>query len=226
MTAVEVDVLRVFTDADGRFGNPLGVVAGAAVPADRRQAVAAGLGYSETVFVDEPATGRIQIFTPKTELPFAGHPTVGTAWWLHAQGYDAQVLQVPAGEVRVSRTGDLTSVRARSAWAPVFRFHQLADPDEVLAVDPAAYSGDHDYVWAWRDDAAGELRARMFAPVIGVREDEATGSAAVRLTVELERDLRITQGTGSQLRTTFEGDGWATLGGRVVHDTRRTIELP
>ena len=81
---VDVAVLRVFTDADGAFGNPLGVVDAATIPAAQRQAVATELGYSETIFIDLPENGsttaHAHIFTPATELPFAGHPTVGAAW--------------------------------------------------------------------------------------------------------------------------------------------------
>jgi predicted PhzF superfamily epimerase YddE/YHI9 len=222
---VDIDVLRVFTDSEGRFGNLLGLIDGSVVPADRRQGVAAGLGFSETVFVDDRDSGRIQIFTPAVELPFAGHPTVGTAWWLRAQGYDPTVLQVPAGEVTVRRAGDITQVRARADWSPTFEWHELDGPAEVLAADPASYRGDRVYVWAWTDEAAGAVRARMFAPAMGIAEDQATGSAAVALTTRLGRDLLITQGAGSQLSTTFEGDGWATVGGRVVRDSRRTLDL-
>ena len=69
-------------------GNPLGVfLDGAEVPAERRQAVAHELGFSETVFVDDAARRRrMRIFTPGLELPFAGHPSVGTAWLLGREG--------------------------------------------------------------------------------------------------------------------------------------------
>jgi PhzF family phenazine biosynthesis protein len=80
----------VFTDAAGQYGNPLGVVDAAAVPPTRRQAVATELGYSETVFVDLPAPGgstaHAHIYTPATELAFAGHPTVGAGWRLRERG--------------------------------------------------------------------------------------------------------------------------------------------
>ncbi len=74
--------LDVFTEQ--RFGgNPLGVVMNAdGLPAGLMQTIAAELGLSETVFVQKatnPAhSARIRIFTPAVELPFAGHPTVGT----------------------------------------------------------------------------------------------------------------------------------------------------
>jgi hypothetical protein len=58
-------VLRVFTDESGEWGNPLGVfLDGGAVPEARRQAVAADLGFSETVYVDDAAAARVRIFTP------------------------------------------------------------------------------------------------------------------------------------------------------------------
>ncbi|HIF99063.1 MAG TPA: PhzF family phenazine biosynthesis protein [Myxococcales bacterium] len=67
--------LSDFTALDGSEGNPLGVfLGGRAIAEERRQATAADLDYSETVFVDDLSTGRLQIYTPQAELPFAGHP--------------------------------------------------------------------------------------------------------------------------------------------------------
>jgi trans-2,3-dihydro-3-hydroxyanthranilate isomerase len=72
-------------------GNPLAVFPqAAAISSDRMQAIARELNLSETVFVlpPETATGtrRLRIFTPASEIPFAGHPTVGTAFVLAAIG--------------------------------------------------------------------------------------------------------------------------------------------
>lgn len=73
-------------------GNPLAVLfdAAGALPPPRMQAIAAWLGLSETVFLQRPQGGgdyRARIFTPGSELPFAGHPTLGScAAWLHAGG--------------------------------------------------------------------------------------------------------------------------------------------
>jgi predicted PhzF superfamily epimerase YddE/YHI9 len=58
----------------------------------------------------------------------------------------------------------------------------------------------------------------MFASALGVPEDEATGAAAVRITDALSRDLTITQGKGSVLRTWWGQDGWVRVGGHVVDD--------
>lgn len=72
-------------------GNPLAVVFGAeALTDDELQRIAAEFGYSETTFVMPPekasSTARVRIFTPTAELPFAGHPNVGTAAVLARRG--------------------------------------------------------------------------------------------------------------------------------------------
>jgi PhzF family phenazine biosynthesis protein len=76
--------LDVFSDRPGR-GNPLGVIAdGTAFDAEAMQAFAAWTNLSETIFLLPPqaegADYRVRIFTPRQELPFAGHPSVGAAW--------------------------------------------------------------------------------------------------------------------------------------------------
>jgi len=63
----------------------------------------------------------------------------------------------------------------------------------------------------------------MFASDLGVPEDEATGSAAVRITDYLSRDLTITQGKGSQIYTTWHPEGWVLVAGRVVADGVRQL---
>lgn len=221
--SIAVTVLRVFTDSDGNFGNPLGVIDASTVQRRDRQRVAAQLGYSETIFVDLPtagsATAHARIYTPRTELPFAGHPTVGASWWLRKQGMPIRTLQVPAGIVQVSYDDDLTAISARSEWAPEFAIHDLDSLDALLAANPADFPDDiQHYLWTWTDRSAGALRARMFAANVGVPEDEATGFAAVRITDYLSRDLTIVQGKGSVIKTTWSPDGWVRVAGRVVSD--------
>lgn len=84
-------------------GNQLAVVEGAAELSDQEmQAIALEMNYSETTFVtrheDEEAT--VRIFTPTAELPFAGHPTVGTAWVLTG-GTGSITLDLAVGRVPV-----------------------------------------------------------------------------------------------------------------------------
>ncbi len=219
----DVTVLRVFTDSAGNFGNPLGVVDASTVDIQWHQRIATQLGYSETTFVDLPSAGstsaHARIYTPHTELPFAGHPTVGASWWLRARGIPIRTLQVPAGIVQVSYDDDVTTISARSEWAPEFAIHDLESLDELAAADPTDFPDDvSHYLWAWSDESAGALRSRLFAANLGVTEDEATGSAAVRMTEYLSRDLSITQGKGSVIHTTWSPHGWVQVAGRVVDD--------
>ncbi|OCB29425.1 hypothetical protein A9X02_28210 [Mycobacterium malmoense] len=220
---IDVTVLRVFTDRDGNFGNPLGVVdAGQVEPGDR-QRLATRLGYSETVFVDLPAPGsttaHATIYTPLVQIAFAGHPTVGASWWLREQGTPINTLQVTAGIVQVGYAADSTSISARSEWAPEVALQEFDSADDLLAADPGDFPDDTaHYLWAWTDRNAGSLRARMFAANLGVPEDEATGSAAMRITDYLSRDLHITQGKGSIIETTWNAEGWVGVAGRVVND--------
>lgn len=225
MTLIPVDVVRVFTDPDGRFGNPLGIVDGALVPPADRLRVAADLGYSETVYVDDAASGTIRIFSATTEMPFAGHPTVGISWWLHSQGYPVDTLRVPVGDIPVTRQGDLFAVQADTTWGSAWEWQELESPEAVLAADPASYTAGHSYLWTWLDESRGLIRARAFAPAMGVREDEATGSAVTQLTARLARDLHIIQGAGSHLYTTHLPPTHATVAGQVVAEASRTVTI-
>jgi predicted PhzF superfamily epimerase YddE/YHI9 len=227
--ALDVTVMRVFTNADGEYGNPLGVVDASLVSPADRQRVAAELGYSETIFVALPGAGALtttaRIFTPTVELPFAGHPTVGASWWLKNRGTPVNTLQVPAGIVRVAYDGEFTMITGRADWAPDFSIYDMDSVDDVLAADPDDYRDavEH-YVWAWIDEGEGRIRSRMFASDLGIPEDEATGAGAVRITDHLSRDLIITQGKGSELRTGWSADGWVTVAGRVVDDGVRRLD--
>lgn len=228
---IDVTVLRVFTDSDGNFGNPLGVVDARAVQPGDRQRLAAQLGYSETIFVDLPgagsATAHATIYTPRTDIPFAGHPTVGASWWLRSIDMPIHTLQVSAGIVQVSYSdsGNLTTISARAEWAPEFAIHDIASAEALAAADPTDFPDDvAHYLWTWTDPSSGSLRARMFASNLGVTEDEATGSAAMRMTDYLSRDLTITQGKGSVIETTWSPQGWVGVAGRVVNDGVRQVD--
>jgi predicted PhzF superfamily epimerase YddE/YHI9 len=148
-------VLRVFCGEDGG-GNPLGVfLEGGEVPGPRRQELARRLGFSETVFVDDPVRGEIAIFTPGAELDFAGHPSVGTAWLLARQGRPVEVLRPPAGTVPASADEEGARVAARPEWVPPFEFAELGSAGEVDALDGPPGGHDLIYTWAWIDEPAG-----------------------------------------------------------------------
>ncbi len=138
---LDYHVLDVFTDK--RFGgNPLAVVLGGdELDTARMQTVAREFNLSETVFVLAPQnkahTARVRIFTPAAELPFAGHPTVGTAALLAilksaqlpAPGDALIALEAPIGILRVG-------VRLRAGSAPFAEFDAPKLPEEKEALPP------------------------------------------------------------------------------------------
>ena len=214
-------VLRVFVNEDGEWGNRLGIfLDGMEVPAGERQSTAARLGFSETVFVDDREDGRISIYTPAIELPFAGHPAVGAAWLLAKEKAPGETLLMSAGKVAVRHEDDATYVVAKPEWAPPFEYQQLDSPAEVKAMLPRT-GGHNAYIWAWIDEAAGTIRARSFVPGAGIAEDEATGSAALALCAQLARPIAIHQGHGSVLICRPLTDGRVEVGGKVTLDEVR-----
>jgi trans-2,3-dihydro-3-hydroxyanthranilate isomerase len=99
------NALAVFTDARG-------------LDPDTMQALARELNLSETTFVLPPergGTARVRIFTPRKEVPFAGHPTLGTGIVLGARlGAEQIVLELGVGEVPVALTREHSGVT--SGW--------------------------------------------------------------------------------------------------------------
>lgn len=226
-SAMELNVLRVFLGPDGGGGNLLGVfLDGMGIEPGRRQAVARDLGFSETVFVDEvhDASAHIAIFTPGRELPFAGHPTVGTSWFLAERGQPVDVLHCKAGDVATWQAGGATWVRARAEWAPSFDFRQLDSVAAVDTFDPPTLGEPGVYVWAWEDEPAGRIRARSFPTDHGIAEDEATGAAAVVVGSRLGRSLVIRQGVGSEILVQPGPDGMVEIGGRTSFVERRPFD--
>jgi predicted PhzF superfamily epimerase YddE/YHI9 len=216
----ELHVLRVFVNEDAEWGNRLGVfVDGSGIAAEERQRIAAELGLSETVFVEDKASGRMRIHTPQVELPFAGHPAVGTAWLLAKLGMPVETLRPPAGEVAVRSRDRVTWIEADPEWTPPFEYRQLDSPADVRALIAPPDAGANVYAWAWIDEAAGTIRARSFVPVAGIIEDEATGSAALALSAQLDRRIAIHQGRGSVLLAGITSHGRAEVGGHVAWDS-------
>jgi len=210
-------LLRVFTNASGSGGNPLAVFSeGWIVPPDERQQVATDLGFSETVFVDDPRAGRVAIFTPTLELPFAGHPLVGSAWLLDQQDRPVDTLRPPAGDVLTRTEPGNAYVAGRPEWAPPFEWMELGSPEEVDALEGPP--GGHDLIGAYAWLGESRVRARVFPLRLGIVEDEATGAAAVRLGEVLGRQFTIEQGRGSVIEVRPRDDGLVEVGGRVALD--------
>lgn len=139
--ALPLHTLDVFTDR--RFsGNPLAVIAdGDDLTSEQLQAIARELNLSETVFVlksQNPAhSARVRIFTPQRELPFAGHPTIGTAILLaqlrtpmvNGERDAIIVLEETIGTVRIG-------VRLRDGQPPFAEFDAPKLP-EKSAIPPS-----------------------------------------------------------------------------------------
>jgi trans-2,3-dihydro-3-hydroxyanthranilate isomerase len=282
----EFVTVDVFTDR--RFGgNPLAVLPQAeGLTAEQMQAIAAEFNLSETTFVlppkDPAHTAAVRIFTPKAELPFAGHPNVGTAFVVAGRGsaYDRAVgdpllFEEKAGlvPVEVLRHGGaiigarLTAPRLLSRGAEVaaeiiaaacsisagdieagrhapciascgtpFIFAELKSREVLAAAAPRGdvfaqnfpidgATGIHLYV---RDGTDGiDIRARMFAPLHGVAEDPATGSANVALVgllaslaSDADLSLKIRIGQGFEMGRPSILDASAGKRGGAVIETR------
>jgi trans-2,3-dihydro-3-hydroxyanthranilate isomerase len=269
-------------------GNPLAIVLDAeGLSSAAMQAIAAEFNYSETTFVLPPRnpahTAQVRIFTPKSELPFAGHPNVGTGFWL---ARETAVFGKPVGDdlvfeeiaglvpIRIIRNAgavigaDITAPQRLSIGEAVppaliaaclgldesdvissvhppcvasvgtaFTIAQLRDPAllERIVVDHARFAQlpaqAHDlHVYAWDTDEARsdiDIHCRMFAPLDGIPEDPATGSANAALAALIASTrppadlvLRIAQGDAmgrpSRLRATVSAAGIATIGGTCV----------
>ena len=218
------EVLRVFTRGD-EGGNGLGVVTDLeGLNAAAMQAIAAELGYSETIFLEDPD---VRIFTPAAEMPFAGHPLVGAAWFV-GQGKDGAkgTLNIEIGEVAYEivegeswisliMVGPVTEMspdplfgiggveRAAVVETPLhYLMLEVATADEVATTTPDldAIIADGRPVYFFAQDG-DQVRARFFAPEFGVVEDPATGSAAVALA-----SLRSSQGVETDSLVVDQGE--------------------
>jgi len=225
---VPFQTVDVFTDR--KFGgNPLAVIPDAqGLTAEQMQSIAAEFNLAETTFVlpprDPKNTAHVRIFTPKSELPFAGHPNVGTAFVLarHGRSGDRFVFEEGAGLVPLDLTresgvvvsarlaapqplslvetvpanivaqaaglqpGDIVGEPVVASTGNKFLFAELRSRE---ALKTASYTteifrkhlpmertvGLHLYV------TGTDIQSRMFAPLFGVPEDPATGSANITL---------------------------------------------
>ena len=144
MPAYAFRIVNVFTvDGDRFSGNPLCVFEDArGMSSQDMQSLARQMNLSETTFVlpSERATKHVRIFTPGFEMPFAGHPTLGTA---SVVGGDAITFEMKAGLVAVAR--DDRGYTLKAAYAPKTRAvdasrtdlaGRLSLPDDAVAGEP------------------------------------------------------------------------------------------
>jgi len=191
--------LDVFADRPGA-GNPLGVVFDAAdMQADDMQAYAAWANLSETIFFLPPTSAEadyhVRIFTPRQELPFAGHPSVGAAWAALdgglAQAKDGRLLQeCAAGLLPIqieqrdgTRLVHVRAPRARQVETGNLHAEALASALHGLArgkLAPALWNNGPDWWLVELTDAAAVRAMRPDLPAIAAL---TTASNAVGLAV-------------------------------------------
>ena len=301
MPAYEFVTVDVFTTQ--RFGgNPLAVFPDArGLTSEQMQALAMEFNLSETTFVlppDDPQHhAKVRIFTPRAELPFAGHPNVGTGYVLACRDDNPPehyVFEELAGLVRVHVLRAGNTISGARISAPRALSIDIGIPVEVIAAcagltehdiatnahDPLVASVGTPFVlaevasvaalsranpdvgafraaaqqfpevasrfslllYAWRDGGAMRLATRMFAPLGGIMEDPATGSANAALAALLTSlapgesgDLTyeilqgVEMGRPSQIiasaRKTAEGPVLATVEGSCVPVMRGQVEF-
>lgn len=255
--------LDVFTDTIFG-GNPLAVLTDAhGLSTEQMQRITTEFNLSETVFVlppeDAAHTRRLRIFTPGRELPFAGHPTVGTAYLLAATGlipvtegetrivFEEGIGPVPvtiriengapvSAELTVARTPEFRSdapgaaeiaemlslsvadistgalgAEAVSCGVP-FMIAPLVSRDAVSRAKLSRPTWERTLASGWAKEiflfdasaatSGGTIRARMFAPGMGIGEDPATGAAAACLAAYLAKRA---QGDGALNWTVEQG---------------------
>ena len=244
-------VCDVFTDT--RFnGNQLAVLPDAAgLSETQMQQIAREFNFSETAFVfpaEQGQTRKVRIFTPTTEVPFAGHPNIGTAFVLTETGglgsgivpesvcfeekaglVPINISQKPSGQRQfelkapesltacpfkaVSTIADALSLNinqiieknhppsAASVGLPfliveLLNTFALAD----IQINPESFNnlldeGSPPYILVYTQNTSNaDLQARMFAPLDGITEDPATGSANCALAALLAQYSDLTSG--------------------------------
>lgn len=219
---VVCQLAQAFVNEDGAFGNPALVILeppGTSVTAEQRRELAVRLGVPATVFVRDAERGIVGIYgSYDQEIRFGGHPLLATVEVLHRLGTEVRELTPAAGPVACRREANGTVwLRAPAAWSKPWRFYEMDSPAAIDALTGLPAGEDFTQVWAWMDQQAGRVRARLWAPRIGKGEDEACGSASMLLTLRLGRPLEVVHGQhGSIILTNPVDDVEVELGGRCT----------
>ena len=134
-------IVNVFTQAGRLTGNPLCVFEdGEGLDETTQQDLARQFNLSETTFIlpSTKATARVRIYTPSYEMPFAGHPTLGTAHVVRSlkNAGDALTLEMKAGIIPVNAKGDRWTLQAVPPTARALELHRR-ELAEVLGLEEA-----------------------------------------------------------------------------------------
>jgi PhzF family phenazine biosynthesis protein len=197
-------LVNVFTRGGRLTGNPLCVFEdGSSLDTESMQALARQFNLSETTFIlpSSRATARVRIFTPDFEMPFAGHPTLGTAHvvrLLQAQPSDAITLEMQAGIIPVEARGDRWTLTANAATHREIEVTvaELAAALGLPAADIVAEQGGRRPLWV---DAGSD---QLVVPLVDA-------AAVNRLAPDAARLAQLRSAQDRQLAYAFAeaGDG-------------------
>src|SRR3954469_12281615 len=172
-------IVNVFTRGAPLTGNPLCVFEdGSGVDDATMQALARQFNLSETTFIlpSTKATAQVRIFTPSYEMPFAGHPTLGTAHVVRGlRGGDALTLEMKAGVIPVNARGNRWTLQAVPPKARAFEMHRR-ELAQILGLQEADMAEFPLWVSAGREQLIVPL-----ASADAVRRAKPVGDAFSRL---------------------------------------------
>jgi PhzF family phenazine biosynthesis protein len=176
-------IVNVFTRAGRLTGNPLCVFEdGSGLDGETMQALARQFNLSETTFIlpSDKATARVRIFTPSYEMPFAGHPTLGTAHVVRSLkgGGDAVALEMKAGVIPVNARGDRWTLQAVEPRSRAVELHR-SDLEEILGLERGDVAE-----WPLWVNAGKEQLVVPLASAAAVKRARPKGDAFSRLKSE------------------------------------------
>src|SRR5258708_3671908 len=196
MASYAYRILNVFAREGRLTGNPLCVFEdGRGIDDATLQALARQFNLSETTFIlpSERATAGVRIFTPGYEMPFAGHPTLGTAHVVRdlKRSGDSLTLEMKAGVIPVSASGDRWTLAANAPRARAVS-QSREDLAGILGLEP----GDMAQPPMW-------VHTRSEQPVLPLASAEAVGRARPRAAAF----SRLQSGDGAGMAYGFFDDG-------------------
>ena len=217
MATLAYRIVNVFKRGGALTGNPLCVFEdGAALDDATMQALARQFNLSETTFIlpSLKATARVRIFTPSYEMPFAGHPTLGTAHVVRSlrSAGDALTLEMKAGIIPVAATGDRWTL---SANAP--RWREVEESRAELAGILGLAAGDIAERPLWVNAGKEQLLVPVASPD-AVRRSRPSADAFSRLKSEDGHSMAYVFADGGDASGTVVSRFFFPSGSAILED--------
>jgi trans-2,3-dihydro-3-hydroxyanthranilate isomerase len=216
MASFAFRILNVFAREGRLTGNPLCVFEdGRGLDEAAMQALARQFNLSETTFIlpSPKASARVRIFTPSYEMPFAGHPTLGTAHVVRSlKGGDSVTLEMKAGLIPVEAAGDVWTLGAnRPRWREVSE--SRADLAAILGLE-ASDIGERPL---WVNTGREQLVVPL-ASAEAVRRARPRPDAFARLKSEDGQSMAYVFADAGDARATVESRFFFPSGAAILED--------